>query len=1015
MFCDLVGSTALAARTDPEDLRDIVSAYHQCIAENVERFGGSVAEYMGDGALIYFGWPKAGEADAERAVRTGLALIVAIDRLSARGEKLRSRIGIATGLVVGSGAAQEHSAVGETPNLASRLQALAQPDSMVIDHSTRTELGGLFECQDLGAIELKGLPAPVRAWRVLREASVQSRFDALHVESLTPLVGREEEVEQLLRRWREVKAGEGKIVLISGEPGIGKSRLITALAERLRGEAHTRLRYFCSPYHTDSALHPIMAQLERAASFERDDSPGVKLDKLEALLEGWTQDVRQDASLLAEALSIPSRDPYAALNLSPQKRKEEILKALLTQLTGLAQTLPVLMTFEDVHWIDPTSLELLELTVERVQGLRVLLLITFRPEFIPRWIGQAHVTLLTLNRLDQRQAAALIESITGGQALPTDLRDQIIDHTDGVPLFIEELTKSVVENVTRPADAGGPLAIPGTLHASLMARLDRLPAAKQVAQIGAVIGRDFRQDLLMAVAPMPAPDLLEGLDQLVAAGLLFRRGAGPDAFYQFKHALVGDAAYESLLRRERSAVHARIVRALQRLSPEMATAQPELLGHHCERAGLIEQAADYYRSAGERSIAQSAMAEARAHLKRGLGLVERLADGTDRRRLEGGLQLAFANVGIISEGYGGPEIAARLARAVELSRGVGRGELLIRALFGEWTYKLHVGDLAGALVVAREMIALGQEQNDRGIRLAASTALAMNHAFGGRFVEARSVLEVSLADNSADGSEGAVAPLAQDAEVLARSFLSLPLASLGYPEKSATEVGRGIERARRLRHHPSLAVALAIACRQAWLVRDEERAQERAGELVSLCQEQGYPYWLARAQCYAGAIAMINGRPDDGRALLHKGMTTLQESGVVLWNIYSLVADAHARCGYKDAALRLVDKGLAVSSQTTEVWTDAELHRLKGTILLAPPEPDAARAEEELQRALHIARSQSARLLELRGAVSLARLWSAQNRRDAARSLLSPVRAWFTQGPPTLDLREADALLGQLA
>ncbi len=1014
MFCDLVGSTALAARTDPEDLRDIVNAYHQRIAQHVEQFGGSVAQYMGDGALIYFGWPRAGDVDAERAVRAGLALIDAIGQMATAGEKLQSRIGIATGLVVvcdleGSGAGHEHAVIGETPNLAARLQAMALPDSIVIDQNTRAELGDLFNYRDLGEVELKGFPAPVRAWRVLSEAPIHNRFEALHPGTLTPMVGREEEIDLLLRRWQQVHQGVGKVVLISGEPGIGKSRLVAALEERLRSEAHTLLRYFCSPYHVDSALYPIINQLERAAGFERDDSAGAKLSKLEGVLALSTQDVKRAATLLAEVLSIPSEHRDAALNLSPQKRRERITEALFAQLIGLSEKAPVLMIFEDAHWIDPTTMELLERTVERVQSLRVLLIVNFRPEFAPPWTGQAHVTTLTLNRLAHDQAAAMVDQITGPEALDPTVREQVIDHADGVPLFIEELTKTVQEQGARPSH--GTLGIPGTVHASLMARLDRLPAAKQVAQMSAVIGREFRHDLLVAVASLPEGDVRQGLDQLVAAGLLFRHGEGPEASYQFKHALVRDAAYESLLRRHRGAVHARIAGALQRLCPEVGTTQPELLAHHCEQAGLIEQAADYLRAAGERSIGQPGIAEARAHLEGGLALLEQLTNNTKRQGLEAALQLALANVGIIGEGYGGTGVATRLTKAVELARGVADDELLIRALFGEWTFKLHVGNLEGSLVVAREMMALGQQQNNRGVRLAASTTLGMNHAFVGQFAEARSLLEECLAECGADRGEGFVAPLVQDAEVLTRSFLSLPLASLGYIGRSGAAVARAIERGRQLRHHPSLAVALANGCRQAWLVREERLMRERAAELVWLCEAQGYPYWLARGQCYAGAIAMIEGRQQEGLALASEGMTTLQRSGVLLWNIYGLLADAYARCGLKDDALRLVERGLDLSSHTTEVWIDAELHRLKGTVLLMPPEPEEALAEREFERAVDIARSQSAKLLELRAAVCLARSWSGRGKGAAARDLLAPIRAWFTEEVATVDLREADALL----
>jgi hypothetical protein len=849
---------------------------------------------------------------------------------------------------------------------------------------------------------------------VRREARIQSRFEELHSETLTRLVGRQEEVDLVLSRWVQAKSGEGRVLLLSGEPGIGKSRLIAAIDEQLRVEPHTRLRYSCSAYHSDSALYPVITEVERAAGIEHDDAPEAKRDKLEVLFGPWLSQMKETAVVLAEMLSIPNRDSYTALNFSPQRRKEQVFRMFLAQLAGLAEARPVLITFEDAHWIDPTSLELLEMAVHRVRDLPVLLIITFRPEFSLSSAGEPHVTTVALDRFNDDEAAALIKQIAGGRPLPADLCAEIIDHTDGVPLFIEEMTRTILDSGPQLVDRTRPLAVPGTLRASLMARLDRLPAAKNVAQIGAVIGREFRRDILAAVAGLPDPELEQGLRQLVAGQLLFRRGEKPEISYQFKHSLVRDAAYESLLRRQRGSVHSRVVQAFQHLCPELETTEPELLGHHCERAGLIEQASDYFRAAGERSIAQSAITEARAHLDRGLRLVELMADSPGRDRMEAGLQLALATVGIISEGYGGTDVTQRLVRAIDLARRVGHGDLLIRALFGEWTYRLHIGDLSGSLAFAQEMAELSRQQTDPGMRLAAATPLGMNHAFAGRFGEARSVLDACLMERAANPSEGFVAPLAQDAEVLARSFLSLPLAALGYIGRASTELEHAIARARRLRHRPSLAVALAIGCRHAWLVRDEARVRERADELVFLCETEGYPYWLARGQCYAGAIAMIDGRDEHGAALMNIGMTTLRDSRVMLWNIYGLIADAYARRAHKDVALELVDSGLELSARTTEVWTDAELHRLRGTILLMSPAPDSAAAQHEFQSAIEIARSQSAKLLELRAAISLGRLWS-RDRRDAARAVLTPLAGWFADDDAGIDLREANRFLEELS
>ena len=593
MFSDLVGSTALSARMDPEDLREIISDYQKCVAESVQRFGGFVAKYMGDGVLIYFGYPQAHENDAERAVRAGLELIAAVAGLKTRAA-LQTRVGIATGLVVvgdliGAGAAQEQAIVGETPNLAARLQGIAEPNMVVMAENTRRLLGNLFDLQDLGQRDLKGLAGPVRAWAALRASSAEGRFEALHATGLTALVGREEELELLLRRWSRAKTGEGQVVLLSGEAGIGKSRLTAALLERLADEPHTRLRYFCSPQHTDSSLYPIIGQMERAAGFAHHDTPRARLDKLDDLLaQSFTP--HQDAALIAEMLSLPNDGRYPTLDLAPQQRRQKTLEALTSQLAELARRQPVLMIFEDAHWTDPTSLEAFGRTVDRIKTLPVLLIVTFRPEFTAPWAGRSHVTSLALNRLGEREAVAIITRLVGNKELPADVMAEIVERTDGIPLFVEEMTKAVLEaesegeaQRTAAAVPSAALAVPASLHASLMARLDRLGPAKEVAQIGAAIGREFSHALLAAVVRKPEAELNSALDRLMAAGLLFRQGMPPHATYLFKHALVQDAAYGTLLREPRRALHARIAETLESQFAEIAREPARVAGASLHR------------------------------------------------------------------------------------------------------------------------------------------------------------------------------------------------------------------------------------------------------------------------------------------------------------------------------------------------------------------------------------------------------------------------------------------------
>ena len=666
MFSDLVGSTALSARMDPEDLREVISAYQNCVAETVGRFGGFVAKYMGDGVLIYFGYPQAHEDDAERAVRAGLELVASVSDLETHAP-LQTRVGIATGLVVvgdlfGSGASREQAIIGETPNLAARLQGIAEPNSVVIAESTRKLVGNLFDLEDLGAKDLKGIAGPVRAWVALRASSAEGRFEAMHAITLTALVGREEELEQLLRRWSRAKTGEGQVVLLSGEAGIGKSRLTAALLERLATEPHTRLRYFCSPRHTDSAFYPTISQMERAARFAHDDTARAKLNKLDILLaQSFT--LREDAALFAEMLSLPNDGRYPAIELLPQQRRQRTLEALTTQINALAQQSPVLMIFEDAHWADPTSLEALSRAVDGIRALGVLLIVTYRPEFKPPWIGQPHVSARTINRLTRREVDIMIDLIIGNKPLLTGIRHDIIERADGIPLFVEEMTKAVLEagsesatELTTAAVPSPSLSVPTSLNASLMARLDRLSSAKEVAQIGAAIGREFSYALLAAVTRKPEGELASALDRLVAAGLLLREGVLPYASYLFNHALVQEAAYGTLLREPRRALHARIVETLESKFAEVAESQPELLARHCTEAGLIEKAASLWGKAGQRSLERSALAEAAEQFTRALDQIAALPDTAALRRQQIKFQVALANALMHTKGYASPDM-----------------------------------------------------------------------------------------------------------------------------------------------------------------------------------------------------------------------------------------------------------------------------------------------------------------------------------------------------------------------
>jgi class 3 adenylate cyclase len=871
MFSDLVGSTAMSARMDPEDLREVISAYQKCVAETVQRFGGFVAKYMGDGVLVYFGYPQAHEDDPERAVRAGLELVTAVGNLKPRAP-LQTRVGIATGLVVvsdliGSGASQEQAIVGETPNLAARLQSIAEPNSVVVAESTRKLVGSLFELEDLGAQNLKGVEGPARAWAALRPSSVESRFDALHAGALTELVGREEELELLLRRWSKAKGGEGQVVLLTGEPGIGKSRLTAALMERLAGELHTRIRYFCSPQHTDSALYPIISQMERAARYAHDDSIQGKLDKLDALLS-QSSTPPQDAALLSEMLSVPNDGRYPQLELTPQQRRHKTLEALTAQLEALAQAKPVLMIFEDAHWIDPTSLEGVGRTVDRLRTLGVLLIVTYRPEFEPPWIGRPHVSALTLNRLGEREIAAMIDRVTGNKALPESIRQDIIDRTDGVPLFVEEMTKAVLEteneSEARRTTAAVPspaLAVPASLHASLMARLDRLGPAKEVAQIGAAIGREFSHSLLAAVVQKPEAELNSAVDRLIAASLLFRQGVPPHATYLFKHALVQDAAYGTLLREPRRALHARVAEALESQFAEIAENQPELLARHCTEAGLIEKAAALWGKAGQRSLARSALVEAAEQLTRALDQIAALPATPALRREAIKLQVALISPLVHVKGYAAPETKAATERAhalIEQAEALGEPPedplLLFSVLYGFWAanYVAFNGDVTREL--AARSLALAEKQGAKiplmiGHRLMGMSLLHTGEIALGRAHHDRAIARYDPAEHR---------PLAtrfgQDVGMALLSYRSLALWMLGYPEAALADADRALSDARDIGHAATSMFALAVTAFTRTLCGYYSTVNSQSDELTALADQKGAMLWKAFGTMNEGCV-----------------------------------------------------------------------------------------------------------------------------------------------------------------
>ena len=1032
MFCDLAGSSALSARLDPEDLRAVIGAYHACIAEVIARNEGVIARYMGDGVLAYFGFPQAHEDDAEQATRAGLALVDAVANLKTDiGTELQARVGIATGMVVvgdltGEGAAKEQAVIGETPNLAARLQTFATPGTVLICESTHRLTDGHFVYRNLGPVALKGWAEPIPAWQVLGASGVESRFEAQHKTRLKALIGRDEEIELLLRRWQDAVQGEGCVVVLTGQPGIGKSHIALALEERLQ-EQHITVRHYCSAHHTNSALYPFIHQLERAARFERGDSPTEKFAKLEALLMRSGADADNVVLPLADLLSLPPNDRYRVPELSPQKRKEMTLAALSAQLDVLAARQPVFIIFEDVHWADPTSLELLTGTLEQVQRLPVLLLITARPEFTPPWPGHAHVTTVSLTRLNRRNGAALIERVTAGKTLPDEVMDQILARTDGVPLFVEELTKTVLETgllqerddhyvLNRPLPS---MAIPTTLHASLMARLDRLAPVREVAQIGAVVGREFSYELLSTVAGLPKEKLEEGLAELVRAELIFCRGQVPQAVYTFKHALVRDAAYSGLLKSRRAALHATIADAFEQRFPEIVEAQPETLAHHLTEAGLFEKAEAYWLQAGKKAAMRSANLEAIAHLQRGIEASGHLPDGARKDRLELDFQFALGTCLIATQGPASNKAMATFARARELCERLGDPPEQLQVMFWLTTASVVRGELPLAEETIAALLQLAEARGDRPALLNAMRGQAMIRLFMGHLGGAREVIERALEAFDASSEEERLAARAagQDAGVADLALMSWPLWLLGHADTAITRIGGAIQRADAISHPHSQAYACYYASILHALRGEFLTAHAYAERCLSLSEEHGFRQWRGLAHAIRGICVSLL---DPSSSALEEIRTAFDEyrgAGYQLGitALYVLLCPALLSGHNCEAALELIEQGLATTSRNSERIFEAELYRLKARALLVGGAPDAStEAQSLLDQALTTARSQHAKALELRAAMDRAALWIDQGRREEALDFLAPIYAWFTEGFDTQDLKQAKALLDQL-
>ena len=1009
-----------------------MGAYQDCCTRAIERFEGHVAKFLGDGVLAYFGYPQAHEDDAERAIRAGLDLVDAIGRLGLA-VPLAARVGISTGEVVagdlvGERSAEQQAVVGETPNRAFRLQALAEPGSVVIGPHTRALVGRLFDYEALGAHAIKGFHEPIEVSRVLGPSAVADRFAALRSGQLSPLVGREHEIALLLERWEQARQGEGHVVLLGGEPGIGKSRVVQALCERLENRAHALLRYQCLPYYRHSAFQPVIEEIERTAGIDRSDPAEVRQGKLCAHLATLGPAGENLLAPLAELASIATGARASALKLSPHQRKARLLAALALRIEGMAARRPLLIVVEDVHWIDPSSMEFLELLIDRIASLPVLVIVTTRPQAAAPHTGGTRLTALSLSPLSQRQSAALVAQMASDKPLPAALANEIVTKTEGVPLFVEELTKAVLDSDLL-ADRGDRwvltgrldrLAIPATLQDSLMARLDRLVAVKDIAQIAAVIGRDFAYELLEAVAGLPEDELQGALDQLAEAGLVFRRGDPPNATYTFKHALVQETAYNALLRPRREEIHARIARTLASDFPEVMEANPELIADHYTEAGLDEEAVEFWREAGDLAVARSAPKEAIAHLGHALALLKRFPASLHRSRTELGLQTTLGAALIAARGFAAPEVGEAYARAQQLCEELGDDARRFPALFGRWIFLTARAEMAEALAVADAMLQLAGarragERGDNGPRLIAHRALTNTWFFLGDFAKARGHAETVLAAYE-PARHGALATLySADPYVVSAFFLAHSLALMGHLEQARPWAHAGLARARELAHGVTLAHALHHACVFHQLCREPQALEPLAGELIALAGEHGLAFWQALGRVFRGNHLLEAGQADAGLAELGAGIAAYRATSGLLYLPYvlALLAEACRRSGDHAAGLQAIAEARELVEATGVRGFEPYVQRIEAT-LLRDQGADAALVERTLEGSIALAKKQKARLPELRATVELARLWQGQGRPADARARLQPLYAWFTEGLHSADLRAAKTLLDEL-
>jgi len=1024
LFCDMVGFTEIASRVDPEILRDIIRSYEDTCAGSITRYEGYVFQCQGDGIVAFFGYPLAHEGEAERAIRAALEIVASLSKLEVSGAgRLRVRIGIASGLVVVSTA--EKSAAGEAINLASRLQNVAQPGSIVVSESVHRLAGGAFDYEDLGEQTLKGIARRDHAYRILGISQAASRFEAATHDRFGPMVGREQEIAVLLERWRLAQDGDGQVVLLSGEPGVGKSRMLSALRERLETTRARTLRFQCSPYYVNSPFWPSIETLERTLKFAREESPATKLDKIEAFMVTRYGRPLGDVRFIASILSIPCEGRYEAMLMTPQKQKDETLRSLVDLIEAAARSQPSVMLFEDVHWADPTTLEVLDRLVDRVRSVPLLIVLTHRPEFESRWLEQGHVSAINLSKLTRGQSTAILLWLAGGKALPPALLEQILAKTDGVPLFVEELTKSILESgelkdIGDRYDYGGAariVNIPSTLRDSLMARLDRLGPVKEIAQIGAVIGRDFSYELIAAIVATGQAHLDGLLAQLTSSGLAFRTGMPPDAVYTFKHALVQDAAYDSLLKSRRQQLHAKIAQVIEKRFPSITTTEPGVLAHHLTAAGLAEAAIPFWRTAGELALKRLALPEAITHLTQGLGEVAALPRSSTLDADELGLRTLLGTAWLALKGWAAPEVWASLYPALALAKSLERNDAMPPILWGLWINVQCAGRVAESLRWAEEMLDTAKSSGDPDLLITGHAAASSCYFWMGALGKTVAHGDEVLALYDGEKHRHLADLMNHDPKTSVTAFSSIVAWMLGYPDRAARLSDEAVAHARRRAHWFDVGWALTSGSEAFDLRCEPEQMRKRAEECERLGRENSMPVlWAFLAPVHYGIALIREGRANEGIPRMRAGLGIWDASGGKIWSPYakSVLAEGMALTGELDDALQLIDEQIAQVERPG--WEErlhyAELLRLKGWMLSR--KGDLEGAEKNYLASLVWARQQQAKSWELRTSISLAKLWQTQGKRKEALDLFAPVYAWFTEGFDTKDLKEARLLFEDL-